>query len=353
MFYPVLSYGEFWMLEITFIVIFTSLILKIQIGIHKKITVFIVAGVLFFFRIINCLLPLTHHKECGNKDCKDIFLTDNNLFDIIKILFGSYYYIPLIFFTYTTIAIMRDYSWVKTKYLIDIKSVPLYKIFIFYGVVGSLIFIAGGFMLSYIPCETLSNVEKVYNDKKNMYEYYFIKDNKRTKRVNLSRYKCIIKDYVENKNELKIYYDNIFQFFDFFKEFNKNNKIEIFALIPLFLFFNGIINFSEIIMIKHFDPNIILISHNLYYFIQKIIQFWVNKGDEQYLIHIQFVIYELEEIISLIANMIYLEIIELRFCNLNYDTKTCIQQRSDLDYNIMDDFNNNSQSSINISFAEK
>ena len=364
MLYPSLSSSEFWMLEIAFIVILTSKILKVKIGIHQKITVFVVAGVLFFFRIINFLLPLTKHTDCGNVKCKDRFINDNNLFYLIKTLFGNYYYTILIFIIFTLIAIMRDYSWVKTKYLLDVKTVPFYKIFIFYGLVGVTTFFIAGIILTYIPCETILNVKEKYNSKLQINDYYNYNNdiNNNETRIIFTRYKCRVKDFVEKNStshtgKLKLYYDNYFVFSDFYKEFNKNNKKEIFVIIPLYILFQGIINFSEIMMISHFDPNIILISRNFFYFIQRIIQFWVNKADEQYLTHIQFIILELEEFISLVSNMIYLEIIELRFCNLNYDTKRLIQERMDLDFNIMEDEEesnnrNNSCSIQSISFSE-
>ena len=125
---------------------------------------------------------------------------------------------------------------------------------------------------------------------------------------------------------------------------------------PLYMISQGMVNFSEIMMISHFDPNIILISKNFYYFVQRLIQFWVNDADEKYLTHVQFITFEIEEIISLIANLIYLEIIELKFCNLNYDTKRLIEKRMDLDYNIMEEEceedDNNNISVQTLSFSE-
>ena len=41
---------------------------------------------------------------------------------------------------------------------------------------------------------------------------------------------------------------------------------------------------------------------------------------------------ELQEFIYIISNMIYIEIIELRFCNLDYDLKKNIKKRSDSEY---------------------
>ena len=111
------------------------------------------------FRIINCILPRARHSDCGNtEECKNKYLTDNNLLIIIYKKFGSYFYIPLIFIIYILIAIMRDYSWVKIKYLIDIKSVHYFKLFIFFGIIGSILVSITLIFTSYIPCETLINI---------------------------------------------------------------------------------------------------------------------------------------------------------------------------------------------------
>ena len=354
MLYPSIYTAEFWMLEIAFIVLLKSKILRVKIGIHQKITVFVVAGILFLFRIINCALPLTKHNNCGTrKECKNRYLNDNNLFYVIKTIFGNYGYVFYIFLIFTLIAIMRDYSWVKTKYLIDVKTVSLYKIFIFYGLIGGISFIVAGVVLSFISCDTLSDVIEKYNNKTEIYDYYY---NNSNIKILFGKYRCRVKDYDDGKKELKLYYDNLFVFFDFFKDFDKDNRVEIFVLMPLYMISQGMVNFSEIMMISHFDPNIILISKNFYYFVQRLIQFWVNDADEKYLTHVQFITFEIEEIISLIANLIYLEIIELRFCNLNYDTKRLIEKRMDLDYNIMEEEceedDNNNISVQTMSFSE-
>ena len=90
-------------------------------------------------------------------------------------------------------------------------------------------------------------------------------------------------------------------------------------------------HFSHIMLIRYFDPNMLLVSSNFYYFTQRVIEFIVNEGNEKYLTHIQFFLYEIEEIISIFANLIYMEVIELRFCKLDYDIKRNIELRADLE----------------------
>ena len=65
-------------------------------------------------------------------------------------------------------------------------------------------------------------------------------------------------------------------------------------------------NVSRLIIVQYLDPNNILIYKNFLYFFERIIQIIINKGDEQYLTYTQFFLTEIEELISIISNMIYI-----------------------------------------------
>ena len=116
-------------------------------------------------------------------------------------------------------------------------------------------------------------------------------------------------------------------------------------------------SFCNIMIIRHLDPNYILIIDNLFCFIRGIIRIIANKGDEKYLTITQFFITELQEFIYIISNMIYIEIIELRFCNLDYDLKKNIRQRSIYEYKNSeeedDDEHNISLGNISVENEEK
>ena len=73
---------------------------------------------------------------------------------------------------------MRDYSWVKSKYLnylnikflnkitllkynlilIDIRSVPPYKILMYFGIIGSSLIVICYFIFTNVPCRSFGNV---------------------------------------------------------------------------------------------------------------------------------------------------------------------------------------------------
>ena len=331
--YSVISYFELWMLEIFFIVVLTSIIFHITIGIHIKISIFLISGILLVIRIISFSLPRTNHNcNTTEEECKIKYLEDNNTFIIIIRKFGSFYFIPIIFITYILIAIMRDYSWVKTKYLIDIKTVPLYKIFFYFGIIGIFVCVITLTSSTYIPYETLNNITRKYNDTTDSYMYFYSNGTK----IKYTDFICKVRSYNNHTKELNIHYDNFFVFLQRFERFNSNDVIELFAIFPLFFIFNMVINFCNIMMIRHFDPNMLLVTDNFYYFVQGIIEFAVNEANEAYLTHKQFILAEVQELISIFANLIYLEIIELRFCKLDRDLKKSIVKRAEMECSILE-----------------
>ena len=83
-------------------------------------------------------------------------------------------------------------------------------------------------------------------------------------------------------------------------------------------------------IIRFLDPNIILINSNIVYFIEEILfYFSIIQRKDEYQTFIQFIFTELKQIFSLIGNMIYIELIELRFCKLDYDLRKNIKSRGD------------------------
>ena len=311
-------------------VFLTYKIFKIRIGKHKKLTVYIISGILFFLNLLYCSLPRTHHNNCDTEEeCKYRYLKDNNVFGTIEKLFGqNKIYILIVIILYIIIAIMRDYSWVKTKYLIDVKTVSLYKIFMFFGSVGLSITIIALYFSTKYSCQTLPDVIKKYDEID--HSYYYVENTSLPAIIDLSKTICPLVDHNDNSKELNFYYDSYKIMYNDYKDF-KNNKIEIFAIIPLLLIMNIIIHFCNILMIRQFDPNMLLVSNSFYYYTSRLIKFIINGGDEQYLTFNQFLLCETEEVISIFANLFYMEIIELRFCKLDYDLKRNIEKRASLE----------------------
>ena len=158
---------ELWMLEIIFISFLSKKILKIEINRHKKIAMFIVIPLLIMEFISNSLPETNHSKNDNNHE---EYMSDYNIFKGIgkKINYG---FIPIIYGVYILATLLRDYSWVESKYLLDKKSISLFKILFFTGLIGLLISITSFFISSYAPCKTFKNVIKENN------VYRFLDDN--------------------------------------------------------------------------------------------------------------------------------------------------------------------------------
>jgi hypothetical protein len=185
------------------------------------------------------------------------------------------------------------------------------------------------FILSSVPCYTLEVDNFYYNNKTKSYE----KDNRN---YNLSNEICFYTEKEQNESNinLSLYYDNITYFFE--DEYNLIENIdynlEIFVFIPLYFFMYSTIKIMNVMMIKYLDPNVILINKNVAFFIEGIINyFFIIQFDKNYLIPTKFLLLEIKHLISLISNIVYLEILELKFCNLDYDIRKSIAIRGEID----------------------
>ena len=135
----------------------------------------------------------------------------------------------------------------------------------------------------------------------------------------------------------KKYFDSFIAYFYSFKGDNKKLNIlsEIFKNIFATLFFFAQKYFS-IKIIEHFNPIHLIFSFPLYYFIQKIILIITTAIKEQSffgknhinLIEYKFLVDTIGDILSIIGFLVYLEIIELNFCDLDYNLRRKIMDRA-------------------------
>ena len=250
---------------------------------------------------------MTKHENLENMD----ELTDKNIFDITIIKFGTYA-IPLLFLAFEIKNFQRDFCWIKAKYLMDVRSISPYKIFITIGTIGFIFIIIFFSIFTYVPCKTFNNIEKVGDSFINLDTNTVLEMNKEY---------CSLKDYDENTKTLYLIYDSIKLISREYSNTDKENLLEIFLAIPLYFIFNIMMEISCLMMVRYLDANNILIYKNLYFLIKRIIAIILNKADEQYLTNLNFFILELEEIISIISHMIYIEVLELKFCGLDYELK--------------------------------
>lgn len=313
------QYIGLWMFEIVYICILSYILLNIKINRHKIVAILIMIIPVLILEIISFSLPSTK-QNCEQDECNQFSNTTS--FEYIKIKWGVYF-IPLIIIFNDLTNFFRDYSWVKAKYLMDIRSISPFKIFLAIGLIGSTLIVVLFSIFTNIPCNTYGNV--ILNEEG---DYIYINSGSK---IDFMKELCKLKYYDKDDKKLYIYFDNFSLFLEDYEK-NTESYLEIFVVIPLYLIICFFLIFSHIMMIKHTDPNNILIAKNFFYFFKRIICFILNKGNEKYITYAQFFLLEFQEIISIISNMIYIEIIELKFCQLDFELKKNIKDRSDDDY---------------------
>ena len=324
----------FWTFEIMYISIFSRCIFKNKINRHVKLAIYImlILGILDF---IGFFLPTTKHENVENMN----ELTDKNVFDIIIIKYGTYV-IPILFLLYELKRIQRDFCWVKSKYLMDVRSISPYKIFITIGTIGFIFIIIFFSIFTYVPCKSFNNINKI-NDT-------FINIDT-GEHLQLNKEYCTLTEYDDNTKTLYLLYDSMKLISQEYSNTDKETMLEIFLIIPLLFIINLVNEVSRLIIVQYLDPNNILIYKNFLYFFERIIQIIINKGDEQYLTYTQFFLTEIEELLSIISNMIYIEVLELKFCGLDYELKKNISRRGAEDiYESIDSMGKDTESSIDM-----
>ena len=325
----------FWTLEILFVIYLSIKILKIKIGNHQKVTIFILACILFIVQVIGSILPNTYH-DCNNEECKEKYITDNNIYILIIKKFGNCGYIFLILFLYIFDFILRDISWVWLKYLMDVRSIPLFKIWIFLGCIGCSLITIIFFFVSNFPCNVFENIIYINNS----YNY----DNYNGKEFDFQSQVCEVINHNNITKKLYIYYDDFNTFLSFYSK-SSRKILEIF-IVPIYLIVNCLINFSHAMILKHLDPIVMLVNNNFNYYISRLILYIKNNGSAEYLTLVQFILLESSEIIGIIAYLIYIEIIELKFCKFDYDLRITISERGQLDFDSLFNLDENDDDTI-------
>ena len=304
----------FWTFEIMYICIISHIIFKIKIYRHRKIAIgiMLVLGIVDF---VGFFYPMTKEEEINE-------LTNKNVFEIVIIKYGGYL-IPILFLAYELKNIQRDYCWLKAKYLMDVRACQLSRVFLAIGSIGIILVTIFFSIFTYVPCKTFNNIDKIGN------KYFY---NNTGEPLKLYLEYCSLKDYDEKNKILYLIYDSIKLISKEYSSKDKDNMLEIFLVIPLLFIIYLVNEISRLMLVRYTDPNNILVYKNFYYFVKRIIEIIINGGDEQNITYIQFFILELEELISVVSNLVYIELLELKFCRLDYELKKNIDKRGNEDF---------------------
>jgi len=287
---------DYWMFELLFICIITSKLLKTQIYRHQKLGIIINSVSCFILGIIKFIITYKFY----NNDAENIY------YFCVKYL----RFIPISIIIYLFIVNSTSYIFTELKFYMDLKFISQTKLLILYGLIG--------FILNSIAC----SIETSFKCNGGNKDFF-----------------CKINVYPNETEVYDSYVENIVIFFyDFSKLPQKVFIIEIFLFLFGIIAYYGSIYF-EILVIKFLTPMHFMFSSLIYLFFMEfinLIQINTTENDsndksyqdtkdyQNYISVLNIIAY----IISLIGFMIYLEIIELNFCKLNYNLRKYINARS-------------------------
>ena len=315
---------DFWMIELYILSYLNAKMFKIKIYSHQLLAILIdiipiiLKGVILGFSF----LDEKNHWDDDNHDNYKYDINDpsNNKLKSLLVL-----YWPLLIFVlvlYFLMATLRSYVLISIKKFMDLKYISLNKILILYSLTGI------------IFCSLFATFTTFFSCGKNLKI-----NNKRF----LNDYQCKIKDdnykYIDN---FKVYFNNF-----------KNASSTEFTNEMMFLPFAGtsffFYKYFTILTVKELTPLHKVFIYPIQYFFQKlIISYKLIANSSQKLIVEQYFIDMVSDVVAFLGFLIYLEIIELNFCRLNFNIRKNIIKRGNKSANLLNESEESSgNSSIN------
>ena len=264
---------DFWFFELIFVSLIYSRLFLSKILSHQKLGMVISIIVGSLLKIFSITVTLTSGSE--------------------KVFYNKYRWLISFVIIYFGLIILRSYVNTQIKIFFDLKYISQRILLTSYGIAGVIILGLTGLFTSNVPC----------------FE-------------NLEKYVCNF-DYEGN-----LYYDN----FDSYYESGKNMLVRLIAI------FLGIIAFFfekyfSTLIIKLYSPIHFIFSFPVEYFVEKtflLIFTAIFFRDDLFKEANQlqkFLMDESGDIFSIIGFLIYLEIIQMHFCNLDYNLTNNIIDR--------------------------
>ena len=208
----------------------------------------------------------------------------------------------IIFVTFIILSCIISYGRVKAKVLMYFNYISPYKIIFYIGIMGTVLISIALLLVTKYDCH--GEIRKIQNY-------------------------CVL--IYNDNNVTKYYSDNINIYFNDLKNNITQTEfyLEIILITPLYLVINFLEFTCEILVINYLNPIFVLVRDNLYYAVNRILFILINlqKNYMHYITLTQFFITESNDILALLGYSVYLEIIELRFCDLDKDLKVNIIER--------------------------
>jgi len=304
--FSILKDLDFWMIELIILSYFNWKMFKMQTYLHHKLIM-----------ILN-LLPTITKIFSIILSFLDKYNKDGNYYEYnypegyegkkLKNLYVRFaYLVPVGILIYLILITLRAYVNSNLKVFMDKKNIEAFKLLFIYGLFGTIISIFACLITTFVNCG-------YNNTEKDIYDYI-----------------CKIQ-YKDKK-----YFDSFIAYYYSFEGNYKMLKIlsEIIKNIFATIFFFAH-KYYSIKIIELFTPIHLIFSFPVYYFIQKIILIITTAITEHSffgknhinLIEHKFIVDTFGDILSIIGFLVYLEIIELNFCGLEYNLRKNIMKRA-------------------------
>ena len=301
---------DFWMLELIVVHFFMKKILKRKFYEHQKLMLWFCAFPLLLksATIILSFFDENNYIKKEDKNNPNKYKYSDKV-DKLKIIYVEYIWLlPVGIIIYFILMVLGAYINTKIKWLIDRRYISSSKIFVLYNFIGFIFCLIVVVIVNNFPC----------SDDKNQYTFY--------------DYFCTV------NNDNKKYIDNIY-FYCFSFKIIEDSNYEIIAIFLGIISF-GLYQFFCLRVIELLTPIHLIFSYPIYYVFNKAYLFILNyiKSDNHffYLSDIKYSDIKLildysSDFVSIIGYLIYLEIIELHFCGLDYNIRINIFERGILD----------------------
>jgi len=279
---------DFWMFELPLLSYFNLKYFKFRIYRHHKLVICLNLIFCSILRIIYLILVMNEDDDIRKENS-----TQN---------YNKYWgFIPLGIITYLIIMISRAFALNEIKVLMQYKYISPIKLLIVYGIIGAIITTIIGLISTFIECNKINS-------------YLDIKICK-----------------IEDKKDKTYFLEN-------FKVWKDEIKIGKIFLLLFGIIMNFFYRLFYILIIKNLTAIHIIFSNLFYTYLLVIIgniEIYLNNHDHfQKYSFFSYAIVSIMHIIIFVGLLIYLEMIELDFCNLNYNIKKSIIDRSIQDYEL-------------------
>ena len=315
-----LSIFNYWIFILLIISYINAKMFKLETYKHQKIAIYFSFIIAFIFQLSSFIIKYSN-------------------FDMIYKKYSDWWVFALGLIIHFLYASISSYTYSKMKWFMDLKQISLPKLFMIYSVLGLFINIIFCLILTKIKCNQ-----------------------------DVGTYFCSVND-IENN----LYVENIQAFYyDISIIFNehKNYIIHIIIIFCADVISDCLFVFCFLSILKNLTPEFYFFIGCITEILYELINIFQNKIKDDYffsknkeeseILIKQFILLIIGNSLAFIGFLVYLEIIELNFCNLDYNIRRKIIERSllesiqrtsinegedeDQNESLIDDNNNNTSS---------